>query len=205
MKEIVAWFSKNLKPEHIFVDIGAHIGGVFVPVVWEVKPRWAIAFEPTPVSFDYLKKNCEEFLTTDYELQNKAVLDKTGEAEMYEASWGSPSNTFLDRFEGKNNAKFKVETTALDDIEFNGRLMIKMDAELSEPKIWKGMKKTLPKVDAIVMEIFAEAFGNIGVDITPFLDEIRQDGFEIFDLDEKLFSNEAVIKAKRTDIIIRLK
>lgn len=210
MAEIKEWLSRVITENHVFIDVGAHIGCVFVKTVEKAKPFKAIAFEPTSESFDFLKKNCEAFLDPGtYELHNAAVTDQTGETFMYDCSWGSPSNTLKDRFEGKHKPTIPVKTIRLDDLEIpkDRRIILKVDAELSEPEVWRGMQKLLPQVDAMVMEIFAHGYPGADIHLLDMIKEIREAGFNIYNINtgsyKERISDEQIIRSGKTDIIIQ--
>lgn len=209
MKEIIQWLQSVVTEEHIFIDIGAHIGAIFVPVVKETRPKNAFAFEPTPETFEFLEKNCKTNLDTPYLLHNNAISNVTKDDLMYDCSWGSPSNTLIDRFEGKLKPTIPVKLIRLDEM-FNektigeNKFILKIDAELSEPEVWEGMRSMFPSIDGIIMEIFSEAFENAGKDISKFLDQIRADDFQIYDIyGEHLVSNSRIIKMRKTDIVLK--
>lgn len=194
------WLLENVTEEDTFIDIGAHIGCVFIPVVGERKPKRALAFEPTPEVFKMLELNCKQ--VKNYELYNKAVSNKSGVEKFYEADWGSPSNTLVDRFEGKLEP-YDMQVVALNDIRLDGPIVIKMDAELSEPKIWEGMSNHYSKIKAVCMEIFVEAYYKAGVDFNPMLKMIRDAGFGIYDHAGREISDEQIQHTPILDVIIR--
>lgn len=202
MAEIIDWLVKTVTHEDTFVDVGAHVGCMFIPTVTETKPKRAIAIEPTPETFGFLKKNCKQ-LKVPYELCNMAVSDKTGETMMYDCSWGSPSNTLKDRWEGKHPATIPVKTIALGDMKLDGPIVLKIDAELSEPEVWEGLRPHFSKIRAIIMEMFIDGYDGAGIKIEPFIEQIRKDGFEIYNLDEKPMSDTDILISGKTDVILK--
>ncbi len=201
MKESIAWLIDNVTEEDIFIDVGAHIGCVFVPVVGTKKPFRALAFEPAEETFEFLERNCRQL--GRYEIYNKAVSNFTGEGEMYDADWGSPSHSIIDRFEGKRPT-FPIDVIRLNDIEFEDRpIVMKIDAELSEPEVWDGMTKLFPQIKGICMELFNEAYKAVNISVTPFLEKIRENGFSIFNFKEEPMTNKQILSLRQVDVIIK--
>lgn len=61
----------DLKPDDVFVDVGAHIGTYTIPTAKKVSR--VISFEPNPESFKLLKKNVEVNSLQNVTIHNQAV------------------------------------------------------------------------------------------------------------------------------------
>lgn len=205
MQATINYLCDEIKPEDIFIDIGAHIGCVFIEVVDRAKPVMAYAFEPTPLSFRLLQKNCKRNLKTPYKLINKAVVDYRGEIDFFQADWGSPSNTAVDRFEGKIRP-ICIPCIDLNSIKFgDANLVLKVDAELSEPKIWAGLTKHIPKIKFMTMEWFNQALVETKTDRLPVLAQIRAAGFNIYDIERGLghkVTDDYILGSAKIDLLI---
>ncbi len=203
MQETIDFLCEHITPDDTFIDIGAHIGCVFIEVMDRCKPKMGYAFEPTVETFKQLKKNCKRNLHTPYEVVNKALMDYTGEVDFYEASWGSPSNTTVDRFEGRIKPK-KFPCVDLNSYKIDGKLVIKLDAELAEQKIWKGMSRHIPNIKAMTMEWFNMAMVETNLERVEFLKQIRKDGFGIYSIDNrrKAISDDDLLSSGKLDLIL---
>lgn len=145
----VKFISERLNPGGIFLDIGANIGAIGIPVALLRKDVEVVCVEAAPWIFEYLQKNAYEN-NVSIKLLNKAVSDQ----EDKEVSFFSPANKF-----GKGSLApvftqdaVKVMTTTLDDIalQMKGRSigLIKMDIEGFESQAFRGGSKLLREDDA---------------------------------------------------------
>jgi len=191
---------KEVKKDDVFIDAGAQIGLMTIPVADKIKPARVIAIEPNKVSFDNLKKNVEKY-KCNVELIQKAVSDHDGETTyMTNDTSGSivEQNYALGSF-------ITIPCVTLDTLLENETrdVVMKMDIEMAEPIAWKGMKKSLGKFRAICMEIFGEGMRRNSVNIRAFIEEIKKDGFKI----ETIEGNDIDVYTLETgfkyDIILR--
>jgi FkbM family methyltransferase len=72
--DIVRLLAARMRPDAHFVNVGAHIGTVCIPLA-KVAAR-VTAFEPFPKSFDHLKRNVELNSMRNVRLYNAALGDK---------------------------------------------------------------------------------------------------------------------------------
>lgn len=72
--DIVRLLAARMRPGAHFVNVGAHIGTVCIPLA-KVAAR-VTAFEPFPKTFDHLKRNVELNALTNVSLHNAALGDK---------------------------------------------------------------------------------------------------------------------------------
>ena len=110
----------------------------------------------------------------------------------------------MDRFEGTRKPK-KVPCVDLNSYKFNGNIVMKLDAELSEPRVWKGMTKHIPNLKCVIMEWFNQAFVETGTDRLGILKQIRDEGFQIYDINDrkKPVNDEYLLGTGKIDVIIR--
>lgn len=138
-----------LKKGDIFVDVGAHIGfySLLASEILE-DPGKVYSFEPTPTTFNLLKKNSKNL--NNVKLFNIALFDKKGEITFsdYGPGYGA-YNSGNDKEAVALNKKPKiivVKTETLDNILDKEKLkpdLIKLDAEGLEYKILQGMNNLL--------------------------------------------------------------
>lgn len=151
-------FLLKMIPENgVFLDLGANIGSVVIPLQKKRPDIKCICVEAAPWISDYLEKNIAlNFPSTTIAIINKALFDKSGET--------LPFYTSLDNF-GKGslspvftNDSLSVTTITIDDIVAQCKLqnvdMIKIDVEGYEYTALKGGINLLSKIDA--PEIFFE-------------------------------------------------
>src|SRR5258708_4905653 len=80
----VNFISKRLRADRIFLDIGANIGAIALPVCKNRTDVKAIAIEAAPWIFSYLEENVLRNKLTNITLINKAISDNGGmKAEFY--------------------------------------------------------------------------------------------------------------------------
>lgn len=201
MRQNRIWLKQEIKHSDTFIDVGAHIGALFTPIVEITKPKRSIAFEPTPDSFEYLKENTKHL--KNCEIYQKAAGNINGKLPFYEASIGSPSNTFKERFEDKRKPKWDVDVIKLDSLDIDGEFVMKLDAELSEREVWEGLGRNKEKLRSACIEIFNDAYKDIGIDVAPFLRQIRKDGFNIYNHSLEPLSDRFILFCPIIDIIVK--
>ncbi len=146
----VNFISSRLKSSEIFLDIGANIGAITIPVCKNRIDIKAIAIEAAPWLFSYLEENVQKNELSNVTLINKAISDKGQmKVEFY-----SPREKF-----GKGSMApvftedgIMVDTITLDEISKsmteNEIGMIKIDVEGFEYRAFQGGKELLQKQDA---------------------------------------------------------
>ena len=142
-----------LKKDDLFLDIGANVG-VYSLLASGIKQAKTIAFEPVPLTYNYLKKNItinqlNELITP----LNIGLADKNG--KLYFTSDGDTTNHVTT---SKNNNSIEVEVKTLDNITENiitTDTLIKMDVEGFEIKVLEGASNILqnPFLFALIVEL----------------------------------------------------
>lgn len=136
----------------IVLDLGANIG--MFSCVAASKGKHVYAFEPTPQTVSYLRKNSE--LYDNFTIAEYAVSDREGECEFYINSMGANnvntgSNTMFGERIGGNDAmeRIKVKMITIDNFVKMNKLesvdFIKADIEGAERYMLEGAKETLKK------------------------------------------------------------
>ncbi len=150
---LTAFALQKLKPGMTVCDIGGHFG--YFSRLAEFLTRGSgdvHTFEPTPSTFEVLKRNTRRF--PSIHLNQLAVADQQGTLEL--TDYGTTFAAFNTITDGNmNNAveelsqapkQTTVSTTTIDAYVEEHQLQldfIKIDAEGAEPLIIKGMQKTL--------------------------------------------------------------
>jgi len=151
----------------IFIDVGAHVGAYTLPVAKIIGPRGkVIALEPSPFTFQILKRNVQLNRLNNVYLINKGAysirthmnfyydLRMTGHSSL-DQKW------FLKQGLPKRfckTLKKEIEVAPLDEIIeelglFNETIrLLKIDVEGSEVEVLKGATNILKNTDYIIFE-----------------------------------------------------
>lgn len=162
----IEFICRRMRKGGIFLDIGANIGAISIPVK-KLRPDLEVTcIEAAPWIYNYLKINVEVNKLTKIELINKAISDKNGK----QVDFFSPKDKF-----GKGSLApvftdhaVKVETTTLDKLvgtDPNRAIdFIKVDVEGFEAMIFRGGKEFLSSAKApdILFEFVDWAEKNAG-------------------------------------------
>lgn len=152
----------NLKPNHCFVDVGAHFGYFSLLGAKICQQGKVHAFDASPSSFKLLQKNTESI--QNIYCYNYAVSSKKGEIYFYEFPTKYSEYNALNAVQYENetwyasNKPKKIELRAIALSEFFNEKnihpnIIKMDVEGAEKQIIEGLLEYLSQNDVqIVME-----------------------------------------------------
>jgi FkbM family methyltransferase len=142
-KGLVNFLSKNIPSKGVFIDVGANIGSISIPLARSRPDIRIVAVEASPWIFGVLKNNIELNNSSNITPINYAVYSESGkEMPMY-----APKDLF-----GKGSLKAvftqeseQVQTITLDDIKTELKLstihFIKVDVEGFEASVFKGMSQ----------------------------------------------------------------
>jgi FkbM family methyltransferase len=142
-KGLVNMLKRNIPPDGVFIDVGANIGSISIPLSRMRPDIRIVAVEASPWIFSILKKNLEMNNTTNITAANFAVYSESHRMlPMY-----APKDLF-----GKGSLKAvftkqaeMVEAITIDDIkkEFNLPVIhfIKVDVEGFEAAVFNGMSR----------------------------------------------------------------
>lgn len=177
-----------LKPGATMVDVGSHVGLFTLFAARRVGPGGhVVAVEPTPAIAALLRQT----------LEINGVLDRV---DLYEAAAGATADRrklYLGRTAGENSlypgSGYEpgpdVQILPLDDIIFDLEAIsvVKIDAEGAELDVLRGMRRTLAKNPRlpVVVEFGPSHLRRAGVDIADWFAEIREMGFEPWEIDEE--------------------
>lgn len=199
--ETVAFFGKHLKAGMTVLDVGAHVGYYTRLFSQLVGPTGTvIAFEPHPVHFRYLQKNCERLENAI--LINKAAGNRAGIVTLWDAlpESGSASialhetrRSYLRTKISKEIAsrsrgglpvkKFSVEMVALDEflgtMDINSSVdVVKIDIEGAEVLAFQGAEKLLRSSKGfIVFEFSPEHLRDMGSSPRELLKLLQEYGY----------------------------
>lgn len=152
-KDTSDFISEYIRPNGVFVDIGANIGAVTLPVCMQRKDIKALCIEASRRVFNYLSENVKMNKLSQCILVNKAISDLDGQqvnffSPLDQHGKGSLSPVFTDQSES-------VETITLHTLLVQHQIeavdFIKIDIEGYEYYAFKSAEKTLKKQNAPVI------------------------------------------------------
>jgi FkbM family methyltransferase len=164
-----------------FIDVGANIGWYTIMASDVVgKEGRVIAFEPSPPSFDILRRNVNINKLNNVKIEQKALSNKRGTVAFHiEGAYSRLQEIHLDRKD------VEVEAVPLDEYlkDFRGEIgMMKIDTEGAEGLILAGMRGILrnnpPR--AIMLEFTPRLYPKTGFDPEAMLRELHEFGYEIY-------------------------
>ena len=180
---------KEIKEGEYVVDIGAKIGIYTLAFSKFVGPSGKIfSFEPTPDSFEILKKNKEVNNLDNVIIEQKAISDKQ-ETSLLELCEFSGNNRINNNCENGVN----VDCVSLDSY-FLGKeksiSFVKIDVEGFELQIISGMKNILEKNKKIkiLFEYNPTLIGFFETKLEKILEDLIEQGFSLFDLEYDYFT-----------------
>ncbi len=186
-KELGDLLKKMLRPNDVFIDIGANIG-YFSLFSATISPSIkVISFEPVKDLFQKMKENFSINNTKNIVAINAAAGEINEQGELF---LSAPDNLGMSSFQQPENysgRKEKVELVAIDDWFRKSGLtkidLVKLDIEGSELAALKGMRRVLEEQrPALIVEINPETlslFGLKPLNIYNYLNQFNFDGFLI--------------------------
>ena len=170
-----------LRPDELFLDIGANVGSYTVIAAGAVGAR-AVAVEPVPSTFAHLGHNIVlNGLAGRVSMKCLGLSDRTGSVQF--TSGLDTVNHIL--AEGEEGACIEVAVTTLDELVGDDvPVAIKIDVEGHELPVLLGAKRTLsaPALLAVVMEINGSG-ARYGVSDQALLDQMQVHGFKPYAYD----------------------
>ncbi len=150
--EEMLFLTHLLRPDDLFVDIGANVGGYTI-LASAVAGARSIAFEPVPATYAELLRNIRVNGIEDLAQGHQLGLGDTEQTLSMTADRGGLNHVVATQWKG---ATVEVAVRRLDDVigQTNCRLM-KLDAEGFEMNILRGARKTLanPHLAALIVEL----------------------------------------------------
>jgi FkbM family methyltransferase len=139
----------RLRPGDVFVDVGAHVGYVTLPVARAVGPGGrVICLEPTPETFERLVANVERNGLGNVTAVRAAASDRDGEARLarseHSVMWNSLAENGRDRQEGLLVATRSVDSV-VEQAGWPPVAGLKIDAEGAEWSVLGGAERTLAR------------------------------------------------------------
>ena len=209
MTLIIDRLLEEVGSDDIFIDAGAYIGAMSVPVIAQKKPYLTVAIEPNTKAFPILQRNLKTFSgTAEYGLFNDVCADYVGEVLYQEAdNTGSLTREYDEYYYPKKSRRAVTIDNLLKYLNLGHRkVVIKMDIEMSEPRAWKGMKNSFDDIKCVIMEFFFQGWRAQNMDALEFYDEIVSDGFSFYTLRNESIDRERFkqyVEGFNDDFILR--
>jgi FkbM family methyltransferase len=176
------------------IDIGANTG-LYSLFVKSINPKCEIhAFEPSKKTFNELKQN---ILLNRFEifLNNFAISDRNGSAIFYDTLENHQYSASLSPLMLKENPSYNFEIdeyvvdimtldSYVENLNINKIDLIKIDVELHEPAVFKGMCNTLTKYKPFIL--FEVLINEIGENLKQLLYGLDYEMFHFY-RDKKTF------------------
>ncbi|HXB42846.1 MAG TPA: FkbM family methyltransferase [Puia sp.] len=190
-KETSDFFASVLPANGVFLDLGANIGTITVPLIKKRQDIKIVCVEAAPWIFNYLEKNLARNHARNVTAINKVLFYTDNE----EVNFYSPGDKF-----GKGSLSpvftdklVKVKTIKVDslvqEMEIPKVDIIKIDVEGYEYHVFKGAVDLLSKADApdIVFEFVDWAEGNAkGIQVGDAQQILLDLGYRIYHFNNKL-------------------
>ena len=186
---------ETIREGMVVIDVGANVGTYTLLALRQIGSRgMVLSYEPTPRAFDILKNNVQvnAFLESGrVDLRRKAVSDSTQANTTFFVSKKCLGHSSLyadDKLSSNEVETIEIETVSLDDdVGVHGEVdVVKIDAEGAEPAILRGMRQIInnnPEI-TIFIEFAPQHLVRANVDPRSYLEQIRNQGFEIFEVKE---------------------
>jgi len=191
-----------IQPNTVYMDVGANIGLMALPILQSCPSCKVVSWEPSPNSLPFLRRTVENSAYKDrWHIVSEAASYEVGEIEFEIASAELGAyDGFQDTRRAGTRKKVKVATTTID-IEWEALgcsdvSVIKLDIEGAELKALQGAINCIKKQQPyLLIEWNAknlEAYGRSTSDILSFAKEINYQVLSVPDLIPML--NPALIK-----------
>lgn len=162
---MVQLIADTLKPDDVFLDVGAHIG--YFSIIAGNLCKQIYAFEIDDNCVPIINENIEFNNLKNVEIVNKAVSDTTGEKIMI-SKHPEPISTLHIRHVKVAKAHKEVETVSLSDFIESKKInpkLLKIDIEGAEYKALLGLEPFLKKAEdtSLLLEVHPNPLRKFGV------------------------------------------
>ena len=187
----IALLRRILKPDMVFVDVGANAGAFSLFAANRLTAGIVLAFEPVPTLFRQLCHNVAVNKFRNVVTRNTGLGDRPGQFRIYLNETLPGTDTYS---EGLASMYRKCEQTTpttlitverLDDVfsEMNcARLdVLKIDVEGAELFVLRGAQESILRYRPLIMiELNAETFATAGYGVQEVIDMLEQLGYKLY-------------------------
>jgi FkbM family methyltransferase len=188
-KKTIDLIKKSLTPSSVFFDVGANIGSITLPVARTTGAK-VYAFEPSKLSFPFLKKNVLDNNLDNIILNNYAVYSEDRiQLQFYESEEKYGNSSFSNTI--KDQQHYFVQTVSLDNYCNRNKVskinMLKIDVQGYEIEVLKGALSLLKKkgIDVIIFEMESWAEKQAGYSVGAAQEFLLMNGYQLFTINNK--------------------
>lgn len=146
----ITFLRKMLSKDSIIIDVGANVG--HFSLSFADISKLIYAFEPTPLSYEYLKQNFEKNKNFALHAVRKAVSSSAGVVEFLAIGGTNTTNRIVNN---RSDKTIKVPTVTIDDFSSSKKLksmdLIKIDVEGNELDVLKGAIKSIKDMRPLIL------------------------------------------------------
>lgn len=181
-KDLISLIKQYVKKGDVVLDIGANVGKVSLLLARQVGETGKVfCFEPEQNNFNLINKNISVNNFNNVTVLKYAVTDKC-EKTLLKISDACTTHQVCTE---TNEPSQEIESVSIDEYfkNFERIDFMKIDAEGSEPKVIRGMKKTIAKNPQLkfVIEYNARILESLNIDRIKYVDDLVSLGFQIYD------------------------
>jgi FkbM family methyltransferase len=179
-----------LKPDMVFIDIGANIGFFSLLAAALVGPGGSVfAFEPNPDNCDMFEKSIEANGFENIQLFPYAVAEEKQQFNL-DVGGTNSNGRIIDFTPGAvpgQATPLLIEAVVLDDVlsDVEQVDVVKLDIEGAEPRAWQGMQQIVDKFRPVLVFEFSPELIPITSHIPAesFLDDLISHQYDLYILD----------------------
>ena len=166
----IGLFKETLRPGHVVVDVGAHVGYYTLTASREVGTAGRVlAFEPDPRTRPFLEANVDRNGFENVTVVAAAASDVAEEHNMYLSANANRSSLHASAALDGLDQIVSVQSVTVDSILGSQSVdVVKVDAEGSEPKVFRGMVASLRAETVVFTEFNPSVLESAGEDAEVF-------------------------------------
>lgn len=185
--ELLAWVLREMRPNDVVADIGAHVGLLSVQFADRLRAMGGgkvLSFEPAPDSAAHLRDHLAmNDLASYVTVTEAAVGAETDVVQLRAVAPGDADDPSLRSLFGSGELVASVPLIRFDDWRNENALerldVVKVDVEGAELGVVRGMRETLRELQPrlLVIEIKEHLSARAGIDTTEVVKELRGLGY----------------------------
>jgi FkbM family methyltransferase len=165
---LTSFIEGHLRPDDVFIDVGAHVGYFTLLASRRVGPAGAVlSIEPNPFALAQLRQNVARSHTVNVLVERSACGESLRVVRLYLHTESNSSMASLSTANATGGVAVDVPCTTLDQLCQEHALarvdLVKIDVEGAELSVLRGMKRIMKDIrPVIVLELephLLEAFG----------------------------------------------